>query len=647
MASRNMGPKEENEVITLRDRWERVELIDEGAFGQVYCCSGDNGGLRVALKIIRCSGCDVKCLEREVDVLRHLKDHPHPNIVTYRGHFKNGDKLYLELDYIDGVNLRKTVLEWGKKDAKWSYPADRPPLVKKWFYQLFSALRHLHQAAIIHRDIKPGNLVVEHSTNNLFVVDFGISKNESEERTEVRGTEWYISPESLSGNVTVATDVWSAAVTFAALLQGQLNGVVAKDENFRAEVVRRVSNCLFATEEVIQSVVWILSGVKVEKRPTAEAVLNFIRPNFTAAELPEERYPSGSVDTLIESCTGGDNVAMIDEGVGQTTVDVGGIGHTVVMEEESQSGPFAFDDANAATAIVNLPTSEEPFNSIDNLETPDNGLLNPPDAVANHGSEVSELPLNGWETVCAAEDINESTIVDLNLPKIGNVTDDAVKAALDNVPAVEAPRRAVSVDTAPPAEAPRREVSVDTAAPAEAPRRAISVDAAPPAEAPRRVVAEQTTTSVRSHESPAFGAVAGPLWIMSLSEVNDRYVALLLLARLGFQDSFYEDMKTYYPIDGDTLMGIRSVSHLCQVIGDKRMPPSGLICDGILKKLRVLQNRGIERGEYLALEKETREKNAAIERSEQMLRILCGVVVLLVAIVAVVVSVLRIRVERW
>eukprot|EP01033_Poteriospumella_lacustris_P010755 gene10755-7650_t len=480
--------EEEEEVkAVLLVRWKTAMLVDKGAFGMVFHCEdlkGENDGSRVAIKAVQCDGHHAT---REATILRDLQHRPHPNIVKYHSHFQHNHRLYLEMDFIDGVNLRKTVDEWVKTSSRWTDPCDRQPLVKKWFYQLFSALRHLHEAEIVHRDIKPSNLVVKHTTKDLFVVDFGVSRRESKEATANRGTKTYNSPESQSGKVSAATDVWSAAVTFAALMLGPLRGVVATDEEFRAEVVRRVLNCHFVTEEVIQSVVWILKGVNVADRPTAQAILSFVRPHYTAAELaelPEERCPCDNADTVIESRSrAGHSTTVDEEAVGLTMINVGEIGRTVVEGPLSGfSAVYAADTAIVSPPIpVAGPREADTLNAIDMTHGTD-----------NHGSLVpmlSPVPVNHWpmDGTGDTNDAHETTTTDRVVGCVGYVPDDASEG-------------------------------VDIAS----------------VEAPRAVVSEQMPTPNRTQES-----VPGPQWIMPLSDITDQSAALLLLTSLGFPESFY------------------------------------------------------------------------------------------------------------
>ena len=111
-------------------------------------------------------------------------------------------------------------------------------------------------------------------------------------------------------------------------------------------------------------------------------------------------------------------------------------------------------------------------------------------------------------------------------------------------------------------------------------------------------------------------SVPGPQWIMRLSDITDQSAALLLLTSLGFPESFYASMKSHWPVDGNLLMDINTPDELCQVVGAERMPPSGLHCDRILKNLRALQENGIERSQYEALEKKAHGMNVVVVRSQ-------------------------------
>lgn len=210
----------------LDDRYEIIAEVGRGALGVVY-----QARHLVMDKIVA-----VKLLFGEIDettLLRFQREAQaascmsHPNIVTIYDFGVSKDLTpYLVMDYFEGVNLKEILSRHGK------LPVER---AIKIFLQMASALEHAHGKGILHRDIKPDNVVLlRTSWNPEFVklVDFGIAKYVNEPRSankkltldgQVLGTPAYMSPEQVMGDrLDNRSDIYCFGVLMYNTITGQL-----------------------------------------------------------------------------------------------------------------------------------------------------------------------------------------------------------------------------------------------------------------------------------------------------------------------------------------------------------------------------------------------------------------------------------------
>ena len=194
-------------------RYERIESIGAGVVGTVYKVRVRDRDAwtneTLALKQIRFEdgeeGVPVAAL-REISL---LTDIAHPNIVPLREALVVNDRLFLLMELMD-CNLREYVSGHG---------ALNPPTCALFTRQILEGLAHLHDRRILHRDLKPQNILVRRSDRRLKLADFGLSRAFARPRafTHEVVTLWYRAPEILLGaeHYSTPVDVWSVGCVLA------------------------------------------------------------------------------------------------------------------------------------------------------------------------------------------------------------------------------------------------------------------------------------------------------------------------------------------------------------------------------------------------------------------------------------------------
>ncbi|KAK6113247.1 Cyclin-dependent kinase 2 [Brugia pahangi] len=205
-------------------RFTNCQLIGGGTYGTVYKAYDIQQRTHFAIKVIRLDsreGVPGTCL-REVSILKELT---HPNIVKIHNVFPNDGckKLYLIFEHLD-YDLKMLIEKLRPKP----FPM---PYIKSFLWQLLRALTLCHTHRVLHRDLKPQNILVA-ANGTVKIADFGLARSftiPSRCYTHEIVTLWYRAPEILlrSRFYSTAVDIWSLACIFAEL--------VTSEPLFRAE----------------------------------------------------------------------------------------------------------------------------------------------------------------------------------------------------------------------------------------------------------------------------------------------------------------------------------------------------------------------------------------------------------------------------
>ena len=189
--------------------------IGRGSFGDVYLCIDENTGQKVAMKIVRASGSDLKektALQREIEMCKTLK---HESIVSYYGTQDNEDSIAIFMEYMEGKSMWELVSTNGALSER---------EVSRFCRQILKGLVYLHDCKnIIHQDIRCTNVLLDNN-RNCKLADFG-GANELEIMKSASGgysffgSIYWMSPEVMRGDkYGWTTDIWSFGCTVLEML---------------------------------------------------------------------------------------------------------------------------------------------------------------------------------------------------------------------------------------------------------------------------------------------------------------------------------------------------------------------------------------------------------------------------------------------
>ncbi|KAJ1994922.1 Protein kinase of the Mitotic Exit Network [Coemansia sp. RSA 1358] len=193
-------------------QYQLGDIIGKGAAGSVYRGLNLRTGEVVAIKQIRKEGFssndEIEAARKEIDVLRDLH---HRNIVKYIGYEQTEQELDIILEYCEGGSLQNILRKFSK------FPEN---LVGVYVAQILDGLSYLHNNAILHRDIKPGNILLL-KDGVVKLADFGVARFQNGLNTVV-GSPYWIAPEVLQlKGATAASDIWSLGCTIVQLVDGK------------------------------------------------------------------------------------------------------------------------------------------------------------------------------------------------------------------------------------------------------------------------------------------------------------------------------------------------------------------------------------------------------------------------------------------
>ncbi len=202
----------------IDDRYKILSVVGMGGMSVVFKAEDTKSGNIVAIKVLNESGDDAQAIKRFINESRAISMLSHENIVKVFDMSLDSDLKYIVMELADGVTLKDYM---AKKENKISLEE-----ALSFTEQILLALEHAHEKGVIHRDVKPQNMIVL-PDGKLKVTDFGIAKAPGSDTISMTdkalGTVYYISPEQASGKETgTFSDIYSLGVMLYEMATGKL-----------------------------------------------------------------------------------------------------------------------------------------------------------------------------------------------------------------------------------------------------------------------------------------------------------------------------------------------------------------------------------------------------------------------------------------
>ncbi|HZD88061.1 MAG TPA: serine/threonine-protein kinase, partial [Gaiellaceae bacterium] len=267
------------------DRYRPLRPLGSGGSGSVWLARDERTGLDVALKIIAREGKAAARAEREAAAASQLR---HPACLRAYGFARDERHVYIAYEFVPGRTFREAIRA-GELPDRAAIEACA---------QVCEGLAHAHAAGILHRDVKPSNVLLDDSTRiRARLLDFGLARMaESETLTEqgdVPGTLAYIAPERLAGDeTTAAADVWAVGVMLWEALAGRhpfWQGSMLDTARAIETGAPPLADLRPDLPKTLLRLVDRSLSLEPERRPSARELADALRGAATAGARPQRR----------------------------------------------------------------------------------------------------------------------------------------------------------------------------------------------------------------------------------------------------------------------------------------------------------------------------------------------------------------------
>lgn len=228
-------------LVTIND-YIMHQLLGKGSYGKVKLCS--SSGMQYAIKIYSKSllkrkkdyvknafgrleaSTALQAVVKELEIMKRLD---HPNVIRVHEILEDesSEKLYMVIDYCE----KGSIMEWDSESRRFWFPWTRSPLtssdLRRIIIEIVTGLQYLHSINIVHRDIKPQNILLT-STGSIKIADLGQAQDisDSDMLSSTVGTYYFFAPECCNTNIRTfsgkAADIWALGITIYALVYQKL-----------------------------------------------------------------------------------------------------------------------------------------------------------------------------------------------------------------------------------------------------------------------------------------------------------------------------------------------------------------------------------------------------------------------------------------
>lgn len=197
----------DNTTFHIRNNTYNLLIHAKGTFGTIFKLSNHANDFALKIKSVEPNVCD-----REYEMLKICKQQNHENIITITDYFRKDNVEYFLMPFIP-MDLRKAFKHLNEKNQRMKYKA-----ALSIMRQITNGLKHIHSLNIMHRDVKPENILYEPLSKKAIICDFGSAKlyNENKPNITYICTRWYRAPELLLDRnlYTTQCDIWSLGCIF-------------------------------------------------------------------------------------------------------------------------------------------------------------------------------------------------------------------------------------------------------------------------------------------------------------------------------------------------------------------------------------------------------------------------------------------------
>lgn len=284
-------PRRQLLEATLGSQYEIIRPLGQGGAGVVYLARERLLERLVAIKLLRSELLSSDSRERFVREARTAAKLMHAHIVPLYAFGQAGDTLYYIMGYVEGESLESMLQRTGRCD---------PDDARRILVEVADALDYAHRNGVVHRDVKPDNILIERDSRRAILTDFGIAKLQATQSTltatgMIVGTPLYMSPEQAAGEAQVdgRSDLYSLGVIGYRMIAGRLpiEGTNAQDV-MRRHVMQEPEPLSVVASNAPMDLTWALTRCldKEPSRrwPTSGAFRQALEAGAESAnELPE------------------------------------------------------------------------------------------------------------------------------------------------------------------------------------------------------------------------------------------------------------------------------------------------------------------------------------------------------------------------